>query len=230
MEQTISLSVVVLVFNEEASLECVIKDLLRVLPGLLDNFEVLIVDDGSRDRTAELAARLAREDERVSVCTLPENRGLPAAAKTGYRRARGSHVVWIEGDGQFKAEDLGAFLKQAENHNIVASYRERIGYSWTRRTTSRLYNFLLNRLFDLGVRDAGSVIMVKKGIVDEAELLTSGVAINAELLLRAKRKGHAIGQCPRAFVARAAGTSRIFGAREIFRGIADVWRLYRALA
>jgi hypothetical protein len=66
--------------------------------------------------------------------------------------------------------------------------------------------------------------------VEEAELVTGGVAVNAELLLRAKRKGHTIGQCPRAFVARVAGTSRIFGVREIFRGIADVWRLYRALA
>ncbi|MFH2203529.1 MAG: glycosyltransferase family 2 protein [Elusimicrobiota bacterium] len=228
MKRGISLSVVVLAYDEEAALERVVLDLLAYLPGRVEKFEIIIVDDGSRDGTAAICSRLAAGHPAVRAITHAENRGLPRAAKTGYREARCAYVIWIEGDGQFLVPDLERFLELVPRHTVVASWRQRRDYSLARRCVSAGYNFLLSLLFDLKIRDAGSVIMLKRGIVDEAELISDGVTVSAELLLRAKGKGHDIGQCPRTFVPRMAGTSRIFGLREILHGIGDLLRLYRS--
>lgn len=227
MKKDISLSVVVLVFNEEASLEGVVRDLMRFLPEAVKEFEILIIDDGSRDGTAAIARRLAAECRSVRVVTHSKNLGLPCGARTGYRESRCDFVVWIEGDGQFLVGDLRGFLECIPRYKVVASYRERSRYPMMRRLVSFAYNSLLKILLGLDVRDAGSVIMVQKGLVEDSEFISSGVAINAELLLRAQSKGYEIGQCPRTFVLRVSGESRIFGVREVARAMADIWRLYR---
>jgi glycosyltransferase involved in cell wall biosynthesis len=230
LKSDFSLSIIVLAFNEEESISLVLDDLLNFIPKLLDRFEIIVVDDGSRDGTARIAREYAEKYKSIRVLSHAVNKGLPAAARIGYGAAVSDYAVWIEADGQFCVGDLTRFLKCLPEKDVVASYRERRRYSIRRRIVSWAYNALLHLFLELPVRDAGSAILIRRGLIDPALFLSTGVLINAELLLRAQQQGLKIGECPRTYVPRRTGESRIFGFWTILQAMADLFRLRRLFA
>src|SRR5437879_7511139 len=120
-----SLSVVFPAFNEEANIRAVVEDAHRTVPKLAPIFEIIVVNDGSKDRTGEICDRLAEELPNVRVVHHARNCGYGAALKSGIKLARYDLIFFTDADGQFDFKEVAALLEQADVYDIVAGYRAR---------------------------------------------------------------------------------------------------------
>lgn len=153
----LDLSVVIPVCNEEDSLVPLWTELRPVLEGLGLSFEIVFVDDGSQDRSAEIIRGLHEGDGRIRLVRLKANAGETAAGAAGFRAARGRWVVTMDADLQNDPADIPALLSHLDQWDAVTGWRvhRAAGDSIVRRISSRVANGIRNRLSDESVQDSG---------------------------------------------------------------------------
>ena len=151
------LSVVIPVYNEEENLPLLWPELRGVLEPLGLAFEVIFVDDGSRDRSAELIRGFRESDARVRLVRLKANAGETAATDAGFKAARGRFVVTMDADLQNDPHDIPAMLARLDQWDAVTGWRVKRseGDSFLRRLSSRVANGVRNRLSDETIQDSG---------------------------------------------------------------------------
>ena len=151
------LSVVIPVYNEEENLRPLWEELRGVLDGLGRAFEVVFVDDGSRDRSAEIIRGFREADRRVRLVRLKANAGETAATDAGFKAARGTRVVVMDADLQNDPRDIPALLSHLDTWDAVSGWRVKRGEGdgWLRRVSSRVANGVRNRLSDESIQDSG---------------------------------------------------------------------------
>jgi len=151
------LSVVIPVYNEEENLPPLWEELRGVLDGLGLAFEVVFVDDGSRDRSAEIIRGFREADRRVRLVRLKANAGETAATDAGFKAARGTWVVVMDADLQNDPRDIPALLSHLDTWDAVTGWRVKRGEGdgWLRRVSSRVANGVRNRLSDEAIQDSG---------------------------------------------------------------------------
>jgi glycosyltransferase involved in cell wall biosynthesis len=153
----LDLSVVVPLYNEEQSVRPLWEAIVRGVEPLGVAFEIVLVDDGSRDGTARVADEIAREDPRVCLVKFRRNFGQTPAMAAGIAEARGEVIVTMDGDLQNDPADIGELLARIEEGNdIVVGWRhERQDKLWTRKIPSRIANALIARVTGVPIRDNG---------------------------------------------------------------------------
>ena len=142
--------------NEAENIEALVAEALEELPKLADEFEIIAVDDGSRDATPEIADRLAAGDARIRVIHHAVNQGYGAAVRSGLRAARYDLVAFTDGDRQFRIADLSRLLDRmakSDNPDVVAGYRLKRADPFIRTAYARAYRLALNIFYRLGVSD-----------------------------------------------------------------------------
>ena len=151
------LSVVIPVYNEEESLPPLWAELRVVLDRLGLAFEVVFVDDGSRDRSAEIVRAFREADPRVRLVRLKENGGETAATDAGFKAARGQRIVVMDADLQNDPCDIPTLLSHLDHWDAVTGWRvERTrGDNFVRRVSSRIANRVRNWLSDESIQDSG---------------------------------------------------------------------------
>jgi glycosyltransferase involved in cell wall biosynthesis len=151
------LSVVIPVYNEEENLPVLWPELRGVLEAEGLDFEVVFVDDGSRDRSAEIIRALREADPRVRLVRLKANAGETAATDAGFHAARGRWVVTMDADLQNDPRDIPGLLRHLERWDAVTGWRVRRGDgdSLVRRVSSRVANHVRNRISDDVIQDSG---------------------------------------------------------------------------
>ncbi len=151
------LSVVIPVYNEEENLRPLWEELRGVLDGLGRAFEVVFVDDGSRDHSAEIIRGFREADRRVRLVRLKANAGETAATDAGFKAARGTWVVVMDADLQNDARDIPALLSHLDTWDAATGWRVNRGEgdTWLRRVSSRVANRVRNRLSDESIQDSG---------------------------------------------------------------------------
>jgi glycosyltransferase involved in cell wall biosynthesis len=151
------LSVVIPVYNEEENLPPLWEELRGVLDGLGLAFEVVFVDDGSRDRSAEIIRGFREADRRVRLVRLKANAGETAATDAGFKAARGTWVVVMDADLQNDPRDIPTLLSHLDRWDAVTGWRVKRGEGdgWLRRVSSRVANGVRNRLSDEAIQDSG---------------------------------------------------------------------------
>src|SRR5215212_4924394 len=155
-----SLSLVIPAFNEEAGIAAAIAEADDALARQAGDYEVLVVDDGSRDRTFAVASEAARGRPRVRVLRHDVNRGYGAALRTGFEAARCDRVAFTDADCQFDLNDLNKLVPLADDVPIVAGYRIDRKDPWRRRFLSRGYNLLARTFLGTRVRDCDCALKV----------------------------------------------------------------------
>ena len=140
-------------YDEEGNIEQAVTSAVAVLAGVTDCYEVIVVDDGGRDRTAAIADRLAAENPRVRVVHHPVNRGYGAALRSGFAAAQYPLVVLADGDNQFDLGELSVLLRGLGKFDIVSGYRIARHDPVVRRLYAFMYNRLARFLFNIPVRD-----------------------------------------------------------------------------
>lgn len=155
----VELSLVAPVFEEEDNLEPLYQRVVEAFGDGTD-WELVLVDDGSRDRSPERIAALAERDPRVVGVFFAENQGQTAAMATGIQAAAGRLIATLDADLQNDPIDLPAMIARLEGHDAVVGYRERRQDSWVRLASSRIANGIRNRLSGDSIRDTGCSLKV----------------------------------------------------------------------
>lgn len=151
------LSVVIPVYNEEENLRPLWEELRGVLDGLGRAFEVVFVDDGSRDRSEEIIRGFREADRRVRLVRLKANAGETAATDAGFKAARGTWIVVMDADLQNDPRDIPALLSHLDTWDAATGWRVNRGEgdTWLRRVSARVANGVRNRLSDESIQDSG---------------------------------------------------------------------------
>lgn len=157
MTAHVDLSVIVPVYNERENIDSALAEILAVLDGMPQRSEVIVVDDGSRDGTGQIAARWNRRDERVRVIHFRRNFGQTAAIMAGFRFARGECIAVIDGDMQNDPRDLPKLLAtMADGYDVVSGWRrDRKDRLFSRKIPSWIANRLISRITGVRLHDYG---------------------------------------------------------------------------
>ena len=201
--------------------------------GEIADYEVIVVDDASTDRTAEIAAGLAAADPRVRVVTHPENRKLGGSMKSGFAAATGDLVLYTDADLPFDMHDVHKAIRLLRYYDadVVSAYRfDRTGEGYVRTVYSFFYNMLVRVLFGVRFRDINFAFKVCRSRVFESVTLRSeGSFIDAELIVKAKRHGFEVIQFGVDYFPRTRGISTLSSPAVILKILREAFALRREI-
>jgi dolichol-phosphate mannosyltransferase len=226
------LSVVVPFCDERENVAPLHDELVAVLASVPGGFELLYVDDGSRDGTDEVLARLAAKDARVRVLSFAANAGQTAALEAGFRAARGELIATLDGDGQNDPADLPRLLAALANADVVNGVRAQRRDAWRRRLSSRIANAFRNWATGDDISDVGCSLRVMRASFVRELKLYRGLHRFLPTLLR--MEGARVIELPVNHRPRRAGVSKYGIGGRLFVGLVDLmavrWMLKRRLA
>ena len=216
-------------YNEEENIEAVVAEARETLPRFADEFEIVVVDDGSRDRTGELADRLAAADPRVRVIHHRPNRGYGGAVRSGLAGARHPYVFFTDGDRQFRIADLGLLIREIEGADAVVGYRAKRMDPRRRLFIAWVYKQVIRILFGGGFRDVDCAYKLFRTEIFEraplADVRSNGAFFSAELLLRLRAAGLRVRQVAVPHYPRVAGLAAGAAPKVVLRTLRDMTRL-----
>jgi glycosyltransferase involved in cell wall biosynthesis len=222
------LSVVLPAFNEEANIDEVVRQCAGYLGTRVPDYELLVVNDGSRDRTGEILDRLATELPRLRALHHPENRGYGSALRSGFAAATKRFVFYMDGDGQFDIGDLDKLLPLAtDDDHVVTGFRIERRDPFIRRLNARLFGgWLVRVMLNVRVRDLNCAFkLIPKKVLDAIALESTSALINAEMYGRAVRKGFGIKEVGVHHYPRTAGVQTGAHLSVILKAFYDLFRL-----
>jgi glycosyltransferase involved in cell wall biosynthesis len=204
------LSLILPAWNEQATICQAIDDAVTALSALTDDFEIIVVDDGSTDITAELVRAAGVEHPGVRLIQHGANKGYGAALRTGFTAARHPLVAFTDADCQFELHDLGSMLPLALRYDIVCGYRMQRKDSARRRFLSWGYNTLVSALLRTGVRDVDCALKVfhrhQLGVLLPH---SDNFFVNTEILARARQANLSVVEVGVRHRPRAGGESKV---------------------
>lgn len=216
--------------NEEANVEPLVIEARAALPSLAERWEIVIVDDGSRDSTPQIADRLAAADpDRVRVVHHATNQGYGAALRSGFAASRFELVAFTDGDRQFRVADLArltARLAEPDAPDVVAGYRIRRADPLVRTVYARLYRLANRIFFGLRVRDVDCAYkLFRRAALEGLRVESGGAFFSAELLIKLRASDRRVVEVGVPHYPRTAGSPT--GARPsvILRAVRDFWLL-----
>ena len=222
------LSVVLPAFNEEANVDAVVRKCAAYLEARLSEYEILVVNDGSHDRTGDILNRLTSEVPRLRPLHHAVNRGYGAALRTGFDAATKRFVFYMDGDGQFDINDLDKLLPLAtDDDHIVTGFRIERRDPFIRRLNAKLFGgWLVRIMLNVRVRDLNCAFkLIPKKVLDAITLESTGALINAEMYGRAVRQGFGIKEVGVHHYARTAGVQTGAHLSVILKAFYDLFRL-----
>jgi glycosyltransferase involved in cell wall biosynthesis len=216
--------------NEEANLEPLVDEALATLPALADRFEIVIVDDGSRDGTAAIAGRLvAAHPQVVRVVHHTVNQGYGAAIRSGFRAARFAYVAYTDGDRQFKVADLGRLterMSQADRPDVVIGSRIKRADPIIRTIYARSYRLANRTFFGLRATDVDCACkLFRREALDGIRVESGGAFLSAELLIKLRAGGRSVVEVGVPHYPRTAGSPTGAKPQVIIRAVRDFWSL-----
>jgi dolichol-phosphate mannosyltransferase len=235
MTRSIFLSIVMPAYNEATNIESVLKEhfaIVKELPAIVTDWEVVCLDDYSRDGTAQIIENLCRHVDKLRLVRHTSNKGIYQSFEDLYREARGTHIYATASDGQWPARNLlTMFTALDRGADLVIGERQnrRSIYSLRRRFVSYTFNLLPRLLFGVATRDAGSV---KLGVRDvfRFPLISRSLFVEAERIITARRRGFRVHFTPIEFLPRSAGKATGAKMTNIFASMRDCLKLALAQA
>lgn len=219
-------------YNEEANIEDTLDAACAILPEFTEQFEVVVVDDGSRDETSDRVAAYGRHDPRVRLVRHSHNRGYGAAVTSALRAARGELLVFTDADGQFSLLDLPNLLVRLRDCDAVFGYRYRRADPWHRRFNAWAWNRLIRACLGVRVTDLDCAFkLFRRPVIEHLHMTSTGAAINAEILVQCVRGGVRFQEVPVAHYPRTQGSPTGAAWRVIaraFRELPQLWK-YRGM-
>ena len=228
------LSVFLPAYNEEKMLAETTQKIVLVLQKVVDDYEVIIVNDGSKDQTGKIADKLASGNKKIKVIHHPKNRGYGAAVKTGTYAARYPWIVLFDSDGQFDFKEITKFFKKQEqtNADMVWGYVLDRKVPFARKVNTFLWSWIVFFVFGLKVKwsDCGFRIF-RKEVVDKIPKLESerGAFISSEFLIKAKKCGFTMAQVAVSHYPDIGGGSTGADLKVIIKSFTDLFKLWKKL-
>jgi glycosyltransferase involved in cell wall biosynthesis len=216
--------------NEEENVERVTRQAVEVGRSITDDLEVIIVDDGSSDRTGEIGDELAAAIPEVRAVHNRPNRGYGGALQRGFAEATKNWIFYTDGDGQFDMNELPALIPLLAEFDIVSCYRIDRKDPLMRKLNAFAWTTLVNALFRINLRDIDCAFKIyPKPFVDEIELLSTGALIDTEMLAKARNLGLKIGQRGVHHYPRTAGEQSGADISVILRAFKELFKLRKKI-
>ncbi len=215
------LSLVIPVYNEDENLEPLVREIAAALEPGSRSYEILLVDDGSTDRSPEVMAGLAAADPRIRRIRLRRNSGQSAALDAGFRFARGPIVVTLDADLQNDPADIPRMLAELSRADVVCGIRANRRDTWTRRISSRIANGVRNRLTHERVTDVGCTLRVCRRELLVGLPLFTGLHRFLPTLL--KMQGGRVVEIPVNHRPRLHGVAKYGIGNRLWRALADLF-------
>ncbi len=222
-----SFSIVIAAYNEEETLRRVFERSLAVVKDCTDDYEIIILDDGSTDQTGSIAASLKQQyPDVLKVISRKANKGIAETFEELFRAATKEYVFDVPADGEYPPEALREIIPLLSEYDIVVCNRTFKNYTMYRRIVSFSYRWLPRLLFGVDLYDPGSTKCRKKEVIDKVPVTSKGVFVEAERLVRAVRHGHRLGKVNVIPERRMAGDPRGAGFSNVFQAIIDLFYLW----
>jgi glycosyltransferase involved in cell wall biosynthesis len=234
MKMINQLSVFLPAYNEEKTLAKTVKNVNGVLKKIISDYEIIVVNDGSRDKTGQIADLLSLKNKKIKVIHHQVNRGYGAAVKSGTYAARYPWIVLFDADGQFDFAEITKFFKRQKETkaDIVWGYVLERKVSFVRKVNTSLWRLVVFLLFGLKVKwiDCGFRLF-RKEVVDKISRLESerGAFISSEFLIKAKKSGFKIVEVMVHHYPDVAGGSTGANLNVIIKSFVDLFKLWRKL-
>jgi glycosyltransferase involved in cell wall biosynthesis len=225
-----ALSIVLPAYNEEGNIERVVRDAAAAAADLAPPYEIVVVDDGSRDRTAAILAGLAAEmDGRLRVVRHPVNEGYGAALRDGFRATTGELVFYTDSDNQFDLRELAGILPLMKEVDAVLGYRVGRQDPWLRRAVSGGFNRLSSAALGMSVRDLNCSFKLFRGdLIRALPIDSTDFFVDTEIVARLHRAGWRYVQQGVRHYPRTAGRSTV-RASDVPRTLVSLARMWRRL-
>ncbi len=216
--------------NEIGNVDAVAASAIEAGSRFADQFEVLLVDDGSTDGTSERIDELAAAHPEVRAIHHPRNRGYGGALQSGIRNSRMEWIFYSDGDNQFDLAEISKLLPLLDRADIVSGYRERRRDAAHRILFAWIFRQVTHALFGVNLKDPDCAFKIyDASIFREMELTSEGAMIDVEILSRARRAGARIAEVGVSHRAREYGDSSGGRPDVVFRAAGEMWRLWWAL-
>jgi dolichol-phosphate mannosyltransferase len=229
-DSELDLSIIVPAYNEEVNLPACLTTLLETFAGT--SFEILVVDDGSRDQTLMVARRIAEaHSETIRVQAHTHNQGFGGALRTGFGKARGQYVTCCPADFAMTADDWRPFESALGQVDVVVGCRvRREGYNVLMKFNSWLYPKLIRVMFGLRLRDVNWISVYRRDLVKRVEITQRGVPMLVEILVKLRDLGATFREVDCQMQPRIVGKASASRFRVMWRtltGLVGFWRTYR---
>lgn len=220
-------------FNEAENIPGMVADVLRIVPRLADELEIIVVDDGSQDETAAVTQALATQHPGLKLVQHEVNRGYGTAVLTGLSHASKELIFFTDADRQFDLSELEKLLAHIETADLVVGYRAPRRDPFMRRLNGKGWSWLVTLLFGYTARDIDCAFkLMRRSVVDRLrnEITSGGATFSAELLVRAKQAGFKIVEVPLSgHRPRVAGSPTGANPRVIVRAFKELVQFRLAL-
>ena len=215
-------------YNDSGTIASLVITARTIAQKLTDDFEIIIVNDGSADATAEIADELARTYPEVRVIHHPHNRGYGGALRSGFAGATKPLVFYTDGDAQYDPAELEMLWpRMTPDVDLVNGYKISRSDPLHRKIIGRLYHYTVAQLFGLRVRDVDCDFrLMRRAVFERVQLEHNSGVICLEMMKKIQDAGFTIAEVPVHHYHRAFGKSQFFNVRRLVRTAVDVGRLW----
>jgi glycosyltransferase involved in cell wall biosynthesis len=221
------ISIILPIYNEEKNITFVISDIVNFLKNKKIPFEIIAVNDGSRDKTKEILDDFKKK-ENIVVVSHKKNLGYGATLCDGFNAAKGDLIFFTDSDRQFDIKDIDLFLEKISMVDFVIGYRKKRADSFIRIANASIFRFVAKVFFGVKVKDVDCAFkLFKKYVLSDLEIMSDGALINLEILAKAQKKKYKFIELPVNHFERREGNPTGGNLKVIFRAISQLFLLWQ---
>jgi glycosyltransferase involved in cell wall biosynthesis len=215
-------------YNEEANIGPLCLKTAEALKKVASRYEVIAIDDGSRDGTAAVVKALHKKRPQIRLVSHKVNQGYGAAVKTGFASSKMDWIFFTDGDGQFDVKEIARLLPLTRGHDLVVGYRIKRADPPHRLLNAWAWGTLVRSLFGLkGVRDIDCAFkLIRRDVFKAFKLETTGAMISTELLVKSQKNGFKIAEIGVGHYPRVAGQQTGAKLSVIARAFKELFHYY----
>ena len=219
------------VYRDEGTVKTVAMKSLKVLSEVASKYKIIIVDDGSPDRSGGIADKLAEQHPEIISIHHDTNRGYGAALQTGFKYSLDYEwICFTDGDDQYDVNELHHLSKLFHHYDLIVTFRYTKIYGTLRSFISFVYNVIIRMLFRSNLRDHNCGLkVIRSEVVKDMEIISNSAFIGAEIIINAMVRGYPIGEAGIRTYPRTFGESSVMSVRHITNSIKDMFRVYKKI-
>ncbi len=230
MSKLKSLSLFLPTYNEQENIAKTINDADKALKAVANDYEILVVEDGSKDDTATIVEGLIKKNKHIRMIKHRPNRGYGAAFKSGLYGSKHELVSFTDSDGQFDYSEIKKFIPHIDKYDLLIGYRIKRQDNVFRKLNAFIWKLWMWFLFGLWVKDIDCAFkVIKKYVIDDIELETESALTSAEFLIKVKQKGYRWKEIGVHHYERTAGNATGANPKVIIRAFKESFKLWYAM-
>lgn len=214
-------------YNDAGSIGLLVRDVRDTLKKITDDFEIIVVDDGSQDESRKLLKTLEREIKHLKLVFHTKNKGYGGALKSGFNAASKKWVFYTDGDGQYDAKEIEKLIDKINGVDVVQGFKIKRSDPFYRTIIGRSYHYFSKILFGLKVRDVDCDFrLIRKSAIDSVKLKNNSGVICVEMVKKLQDKGYKFAEIGVHHYPRLYGHSQFFNYKRIIKTLIELGILW----